>query len=530
MIQFTGNWYIDMGILGMLNLLKEQFPEKEIDEIIQKSVGELKDDFSYAYLKAELNKRKISNEDTIKKFEKKIINSKKKTPSKKDKKEKERENLEKERIKIAKLKSVQPYRNEMVKAISKIESSTVWDNLSGVYKKENFQGLEEADRRLPLDSNVYKNLWFFNTSKKFTDQKQLWRDIVLKGDFDAIDNKLFDKTIDKLLASSTEMANATFAKIDLSDIKNAYGDIVSLSLLSIPFAFNSLAGKSYFFYSSDMKFTFLVNQSLSTRIKQAKGNESEILKITYQAVFDTLYQYKSTWALNNMQIISFKKLDNQGVDKFDFIGIDKIEASILIDDKIRESLNVAHSKGKKQPKSWIIKDFIEKKSLLEILFRICVNDEYVSLNTVCYSVAVELNKKFLSKDANSKAAFQIDFFQHQQLKLLPINIHETVRLIRGHNFRYYQIIAKQEVSKKQSEARYLISLIKENASYRFVNFIMKKMLLGPKDERTQNSKMNLTSFLFKYIISNPYWQYYALGLIFKNFNQTSHYEQSINNE
>lgn len=359
MIQFTGNWYIDMGILGMLNLLKEQFPEQEIDELIQKDINELKEDFSYAYLKSELLKRKVSNEAEIEKIENKFVNPKKK----KDLTEKQKKDSEAEKIKLERLKRLQPYRNEMVNSINKIQPSLVWDKISSVYENENFSDIKELDKRLPLDSNVYKNLWFFNTSKKFMDQKRLWEDIVLKGDFDNIDNKVFDKTINKLLASSGKMSNTTFTKIDLSDIKNAYGDIVSLSLLSIPFAFNSISDTKYFFYSSDIKFSFLVNHSLSARMKQAKqadANEHTILKITYQSIFDILYQYKSTWALNNMQIISFKKLDNQGVNKFDFIGIDKLEANVLIDDKIREYLNVAHSKGKKQPKSWIIRDFIEK--------------------------------------------------------------------------------------------------------------------------------------------------------------------------
>lgn len=143
---------------------------------------------------------------------------------------------------------------------------------------------------------------------------------------------------------------------------------------------------------------------------------------------------------------------------------------------------------------------------------------------------MELNKKSLDKNASIRqAAFQVDFFQ-QNLKLLPVRIHETVELIRGHNFKYYQVISYQELTKKQSEARYLISLIKKNANYGFINFIMKKMLLGPADEETQRSKMNLTSFLFKYIINNPHWRYYALGLVFRNFNQIRNYEQSTNNE
>src|SRR5690242_14614982 len=138
MIQFTGNWYIDMGILGMLNLLKEQLPEVEIDEILQKNINELKDTFSYAYLKSELLKRKASNEDYIAKTEKKLNNSK----NKKDLTEKQRKDLETEKNELDKLKDLQPYRNELINSINEIEPSSVWDTLSSVYSNEIYIGKE----------------------------------------------------------------------------------------------------------------------------------------------------------------------------------------------------------------------------------------------------------------------------------------------------------------------------------------------------------------------------------------------------
>jgi hypothetical protein len=36
MIQFTGNWYIDMGIVGMLNMLYREFPYNILKKLNKK--------------------------------------------------------------------------------------------------------------------------------------------------------------------------------------------------------------------------------------------------------------------------------------------------------------------------------------------------------------------------------------------------------------------------------------------------------------------------------------------------------------
>src|SRR5437762_13677067 len=127
----------------MLNLLTEQLHNNDIDELIQKDINELKEDFSYAYLKAELLKRKLTNENYIETTEKKLGNPKKK----KEPTQKQKESLEVEKNKLQKLKRLQPYRNELLNSISEIKPSLIWKNFSSVYENKNFQEIEEEDRR-----------------------------------------------------------------------------------------------------------------------------------------------------------------------------------------------------------------------------------------------------------------------------------------------------------------------------------------------------------------------------------------------
>ena len=82
MIQFTGNWYIDMGIIGMLNLLKEDSKTEKFKELIELIQSK---NFPYvftkAYLKHHLKIHNASLKKDIKEFKVKENEDKEKVKS-----------------------------------------------------------------------------------------------------------------------------------------------------------------------------------------------------------------------------------------------------------------------------------------------------------------------------------------------------------------------------------------------------------------------------------------------------------------
>lgn len=81
---------------------------------------------------------------------------------------------------------------------------------------------------------------------------------------------------------------------------------------------------------------------------------------------------------------------------------------------------------------------------------------------------------------------------------------------------YYDIIKREN---QQNEMQYLMQIIQRQQKFKFINFIMNKLLTSVNDKI--EAKNRIAQYLFDNIVNKPNWEYYALGMIFKNFNQTA---------
>ena len=363
MIEFTGNWYIDMGTIGMLKLLHKEFPENSIETLLKMEEEQLTAKFEYAFFKAQLSKREGINSSKIEKYQaiKRGKRKEKKTGKIKALKPKEERELEK-------LTKLADYHKALSDSLTKGEDAV--HSFDRVNKKADFQDIVRGgESRIPLDSNAYKNLWFFNISKDYDAQKEKIEKLFHKTGTEILESTLFDRSINKLLYSGGEMPNAVIANIKASQVVKSKA--VLFSLLSLENFATSIprTGTNYFFYSPDLIFTFDVNTSMSKLVDQLKDKSTDILKITYQSIFDNLYKARSDWALCNMVLISFKGLDNKGVKDFTTLNIGRYEAIVLNDEQLRERLNTSIDQGKKQPKSWLIRNFIEGESIFRRILR-----------------------------------------------------------------------------------------------------------------------------------------------------------------
>lgn len=549
MIQFTGNWYIDMGILGMLNLLREQLPEKELNDLRSLNGDELKIMFTKSYFKYFIkrkNEKLQDEEDSLAEGISKLKNNKR------------NKNLIKKKEQLKEITDQKEYYRKILEVI---KSKPNWIEIkNGIQEtSDKYNVTQTSKKRIPFSSAFYTNYKFFNNSSKLENQLNDWEKFILNG---KIDDELLEGTLNKLTVGFNDYPNIFYSKPELTNFISAQNNLhIPLICHFRAYGSRKLAGKYYFFYSPEINFCFSVNKRLQTLIDNVSNND-KLLSITWQAVFDSLYEYKSDWVLQNMYLISYSTINNQQrFENIEFIGLSKINATVIANDNIREDLNQAvftslrfKNDGllddSKSERKWLIQEIIENSSLLDLIFRITnihtspkkenKNFDYrrfsIQRNKIITALSVCIHKIVISE--KEMQAFRRDtIYQGSKFKNIAEKIIETKNLIKWNNKLYYDLFVNdkekklsQDEKREQSEFDYLIRLIKRKENNRFINFIIQKMLIAPNNEKNQNAKNWLTSFLFKYIISNPYWQYYALGLIFKNFNQISNYEQSSNNE
>lgn len=534
-----------MGILGMLNLLKEQLPEKEIDDLRSLNENDLKITFTKSYFKYFIKRKDEALTNNERKLNESI--SKLKSNSK---------NLDDKKAELKEIVDQQCYYKKLLYIIDHQDN---WRDIKReIQEKSNeYEVVQEAKKRIPLSIAFYTNYKFFNNTSRLESQLNDWENLIINGH---IENELLEGTINKLTVGFNDYPNIFYAKPEITSFISTENNL-HIPLICHFKAYNEkkLAGKYYFFYSADINFCFSVNRKLQTIIKNV-GDSEKLLNVTWQAVFDALYEHKSDWALQNMYLVSYSTINNQQrFENVEFIGLSKVNAAIITNDTIRENLNEAVFTSLKfkndgwlnegeSAKKWLIQEVINNSSLLDLIFRILSihaapkklkenpNRFIVHRNKMIMTLSVCIHKITLSK--TEMQAFRGDiFYQNTKFKNLPKKIIETDKLIKNHNRLYYSLFLNEEMKKtvqeekkEQAEFGYLVRLIKRKEINLFTNFIIQKLLKAANSKGNQTAKNFLTSFLFRHIVNNPLWQYYALGLIFKNFNQIDNYEQSNNDE
>ncbi len=385
---------------------------------------------------------------------------------------------------------------------------------------ESFKIAQEKSRfyRLPVDSGFYKNFLFYNYSAGNLEQCKSFYDAI---SFNLKSNRILsriDKTVNKFLPSKKEFSNIYYAELSSKIFKEEIPWLF-VYLLCFIYAFTNFRGIGYvIFYSNDIKLTYTINKRL--KIHQEKVQDlSSLLKVTWREIIDVLFEYKSYWSLENMYIIRYRRLDNQTQEDVEYIGIPKLQASIIIDDVVRDALNkyIPTPKVERGRKVWIwvLEEFIKNRLLLPHLINYL--HEYLGkrLNiklenrTLIYANSVDARLRELGKDNN---LFSSEFFNGYRNVLFEIKEDATNMFLAAKNA--YRIF--NDPKEREKTASRLLSTIRKRNKYAFTNILLKSFI--GKTEK-QKEIRNLNKYLFEKIISNDInWENYAfvivIGLIY----------------
>ena len=381
-----------------------------------------------------------------------------------------------------------------------------------VNEKPKFKDDKSRFYRIPIDSGFYKNFLFFNYGKGHNEQKQIFFNTINFNFKDEKKLRTIDKTLNKLLASESEFSNISYTFFSSSLFKQKIPYLFTY-LLCFTYSFQSFGYNvgNILFYSNDLKFAYIVNKRLKTKKTKAKDSNS-LFRITWREIVDLIIEFKSEWSLENMYIIKYTRLDNQTQQDIEYIGVPKLQASIILEDDIRESLNKSLQirSGQNSKYVWLLEEFIKNKPLFPLILNhmiIRVNNQgiNVSKKTLIYSLSVDAQIKALNRN-NENNPFGKNFFHEYQDKAFQIK--------EGYK---WMSMASKNISKvflndnKDKNIHRLIVAIKKQNKHAFVNIILKSLL----EAENKNPKLvkHINNYIFSNIVQNEdNWKNYALAM------------------
>lgn len=590
-LQFTGNWIIDLGMLGFFNLLEEiygwniletQKRIKENEEIVYYGI------FPFAYICSEI-KRKGSTippkiiKDFVNEIYKREFKSKKeifnftwenyitkaatdhwkdyilrraidenkfrqKIPETlksliermedfgKEFIRKNRDEIKKfldkkgkfQKFKYEDIKKFQntpikfkEYGKEFVKnaeefkrIISEVDAylNEKWN--SEVISNKNIPKERAIFYKIPIDNKYYKNFLFFQPSEKYTHEKQK------EGLYYAIDAKIkeedvlsrIDKTINKFLASYGEAVNIYYTPLKTEHLIDII-PYLFVYLLCFDRAFEYYRNIGYLvFYSNDIFVTYNLNKRLRLRKSKVESEDpNSIFRSTWQTVIDTVIEMESWWVLENLYLIKYADLksDTQRFIGVEYMGISRLQATVLIDEDLRRNLNQRLQVDENEYK-WLFEEFIKNKPLIStimdhLILRLNQKARQRKVQPLLYSLALEAE------------LFQKHDFTHLFEDPISLNIRSDELVPRIKKSRKRMDLARKNIKKLLSEsirennAPHLFSIIRRQNKYSFVNSILK--LIISSQEKDKSLIRHLNDYIFHEIVQNDEtWIYYALGL------------------
>jgi len=334
-----------------------------------------------------------------------------------------------------------------------------------------------------------------------------------------------DKATSKFLPSASDFPNIPFTKSCITmDSLLSLNPKAPMFILTYPLAFVSevlnLLEYQILFYSNELAFTYNVNKKLKLYLKKASQEDRQIniFRITWNSIIDSISELESLWSLESMYLIKIKPPTGQRQDlnEVEYIGIPKLQASIILDDAIRDALNrnipVKASNGRIEKRIWILEEFIKNKPLLPHLIHNLhlylaepMNQrDYISKRTLVYASMVDAKVREFGSD---NRLFGDHFFN--SYRQLLSEIKDDARWAFGVINSVSGLFENQD--DRENYANLLLRAIKRGDKYRFINAILKALVEKKGEEKVVK---NITNFIFNRILPNDLsWKNYALILI-----------------
>ncbi|MGC8935590.1 MAG: hypothetical protein ACP5LN_10565 [Thermoproteota archaeon] len=562
-LQFTGNWFIDAGILGFVNLMEEVYGWKLED--LEEKIAKEPEKIYYGYFPLGY----LFYHSTVRNFYDKIQNIRKNISSlnqKLKKIEKDIENLNNEVIKTNNKKELQKLKlsnekNKIIKNKRKMISdiNNLNKELTNLKKEfsdkvsniSNFSNLDkEKIKNILYNFNlklpaIARNFYIFNSKevknnpylayrylqllcqKKYNELCDFIKEINPKSKKvkDGLTYEIYpDSTINPFLYSPGEFPNLGYTnplKTTEIEISLKLNLPIFVSLLCFEHAFENYYEKevvrNVFFYTNNLDLCYNINKRMRIKKEIAlnKSKQQSLLRLTFSSVFDELIEHKTEFSLENMYLIEYSGIEKQKFKDVEYIGIPKLQASILLDDIIREALNESiqfRDKNYEDNKCWLLKEFIKGKSLYSVIFdhvKLVLNKK-VSLSYYSSLYSLIVDAKVLefreSKERTNKSLFSEKYFDNY--KALVNEIKKEVR------FTFSKVSLIQEISKdnehKERLARELLSVLEGEDKNMFLNILLKN--LNEEKQLCRNDNIN-NWILEKITLNNISWKNYALILV-----------------
>ncbi len=469
-LRFTGNWFIDAGILGFVNLMEEVYGWDL--EKLQKKINENPELVYYWYFPIAFV----------------YFNSKNK-------------------LQIFNIEIPDPPKdyNSILDLFEK-----AWDLIANT--SELIEPTKKGEKRISLSSkgrfHYFHNFLFFQPSWNINKQKEAFMEILNLKNASREVLVNIDKTINKFLPSANEFKNEPYSKgfITLESL-HKLNTFSQLFILTFPLAFiEGLLPEKIFFYSPALEFTYRVNKKL-VKFSEKANDKSKILQITLRAIIDSIIETKSIWVLENMYFIKYQLGKNQNILSAEYIGFSKLRASILIEDSIREALN-ANLQIDKGRWVWVLEEFIKNKPLYVPISRhvfYCLrekNEKGINRKASLYALAIDAK----IKENNSIGLFSDRFFENY--RGLVDEIKECYTTLNLNAINISRLFDNYE--EKRKICYNLVSTLKKRNKIAFLNTLLKKFL----ENAGRDEVSHLNRFVFENIVSNDIsWKNYALALV-----------------
>jgi len=542
-LRFSGNWYTDLCILGFIKLLNEIYgwELQEIRERLRKEphlifAGYFPVAYIGWYLIKRLERFYLSRDyrlyDIIEENPLKLENVKARLINKvyelclEDSQENcnEREVFEKTWQKIEKLaEATGSIILGWINYLHKRKLERISKKLENEFKKCYLLSASNKIkvRKLPIHSDFYHNFMLFNPSLNVEKQKERLQKIVQR--YPPLDEEIlrkFDRTINKFLVSEKEIPNVYYTPTNAENIYKLFEQYPLVFLMCFEIAFENFGPLGYYaFYSPDLEFTYYVNRRLSALKRRAK--KGDVLRLTWKAIIDSLYEKHAKWVLEDMYIIKYKSITRQRIIGVEYIGFDKARATLILDDRIRESLNwrINIGEGEESRTVWLIERFLQGEDLYSIILNYFSNqlskrEEFLEASKLIMALAAEYSIRHRNKEPRGHRLFTSDFFVK-----IPTNIEIAYSYLR--NLEMISSIIKKIISPlyEESEAlRSLITILLETLSKMDKNSFM-HILLSELNKYPEPLTPKISKKIYRIIFQDSYWYIYALGLLIKLYRR-----------
>ncbi|MEM3172234.1 MAG: hypothetical protein QXE82_01705 [Candidatus Nitrosotenuis sp.] len=521
-LQFTGNWLIDAGILGFVNLMEDVYgwDLKSNDWRLPINHTELEGRFTYAfwYKTISTTERWLKKDNFVKKHSTEVDVEKIICTLKQNKEQTIQQTDFKD---ISSVKEKILDFNKECKDIIRNEFQGHESDLKKTFSNNKKTILENLNDIGFIASNKFlKNLSIFNnkTNKSGKEKEILESFLKLVREYSVLKSSgdILDKTINIFLPSAKEFHNAYFGSPPtLKKIEELYQINPTYMLLSIPWSFIKIQ-KYHFFHTNSLENSYYFHRYLQ-RHKDALQTNRRLLDVTWQALIDLLIEKKADFSLENIHLIEYSGIAQQKIQDVEYLSISKLNATLLLDDIIRENLNKkipCNENRKDDGYVWLIEQLLNEKPLTPLIIEYVErsikqqnNNKkktiFFSLATSLYSLIIDANKQRLGA---KKLLFDCDFFKgYTEL------VDDIKRDVRYAGYAS-DAFSKCTADENEQDLYKLFTAIKGRNRNQYLNTLYRMLV---KSDKELDKKM-VSDYAFNNIIKNKNtWTYYGLALILK---------------